>query len=49
MDAERQQRRKELESESWPLMMQAMWAANVIDIQTTVQAVCRYASRHGGP
>lgn len=29
-----------MEEEALPVMLEAMWAANVVDIQNTLQAVC---------
>lgn len=33
--------RTRLEEANLPLMLEAMWAANLIDIQSTVRSVCR--------
>jgi hypothetical protein len=33
--------RQKLEDETLPLMLEAMWAANAIDIQTTLKAACQ--------
>lgn len=30
-----------MEEEALPLMLEAMWAANVLDIQQTLRAVCK--------
>ncbi len=30
----------QLEEESLPLMLEAMWAANVLDVQSTIRKVC---------
>ena len=37
--------RARLEEASLPLMLDAMWAANLIDIQSTVRHVCRKVGR----
>ena len=41
MDAEHQQRRQRLEEASLPLMLDALWAGNVLDIETTLRHVCK--------
>ena len=49
-DEERQQQqlhcqqRQTLEEATLPLMLDAMWAANVVDIETTVRGVCQRVS-----
>lgn len=35
------QKRQNLEEATLPLMLDAMWAANVVDIETTVRSVCQ--------
>lgn len=41
VDAEHQQRRQRLEEASLPLMLDALWAGNVLDIETTLRHVCK--------
>ena len=38
--------RAKLEEAALPLMLDAMWAANVLDIQHTVKAVCTEVQTH---
>lgn len=38
---EHAQKRAQLEEATLPLMLDAMWAANVLDIETTLRHVCK--------
>mmetsp|Transcript_5480 Transcript_5480/g.15254 ORF Transcript_5480/g.15254 Transcript_5480/m.15254 type:complete len:513 (+) Transcript_5480:529-2067(+) len=38
---ERQNLRREMEEAAMPVMLEAMWAANVVDIQNVLRSVCR--------
>lgn len=37
------QQKQSMEEATLPLMLDAMWAANVVDIETTVRSVCQKA------
>ncbi|PNH06569.1 Chaperone protein dnaJ 10 [Tetrabaena socialis] len=42
--------RQRLEEAALPLMLEAMWAANVLDIQNTLRKVCRFVlTEEGAP
>ncbi|GLC44692.1 hypothetical protein PLESTB_000973900 [Pleodorina starrii] len=40
--------RQKLEEAALPLMLEAMWAANVLDIQTTLKKVCKFVLTEEG-
>ena len=40
-DAEQAAERQRLEEAALPVMLDAMWAANVLDIESTVRSVCK--------